>query len=236
MFICFNPIYFLSACIHMWNYVWVMSCMATCCVLFDLSWAAFCTVQSFAGETCSFERGRGATRQSVDGTGRMALITDDVKQFLLLLEKEDSIRLKEWIIFTLHRLYSLSSNLGPNLICLLGLKLYQNRPEDMSHKAAGPVRCVIQWLSGTSQRNPDMVKNAMACAAVLGDSWRTVTCANLALWGVKPQYSSPLSEERERERELNPANCALIRADTAVLFIIVLMMHIQKKKQIAASS
>ena len=107
MFIRFNPIYFLSACIHMWNYVWVMSCMATCCALFDLSWAAFCTVQSFAGETCSFERGRVGTRQSVDGRGRMALISDDVKQFLLLLEYEDSIRLKELIIFTLHRLFKL---------------------------------------------------------------------------------------------------------------------------------
>lgn len=27
-------------------YVWVMSCMARCCVLLDLSWSAFCTVQS----------------------------------------------------------------------------------------------------------------------------------------------------------------------------------------------
>lgn len=34
------------------------------------------------------------------------------------------------------------------------------------------------------------------------------------------------------EKELNPVSCALIRADTAVLFIIVSMMHKKKRKKI----
>lgn len=57
----FNPIYFFSACILMWMYVWVMSCMASRRVLFDLSWAAFCTVQTSIEELMLCERDRGAT-------------------------------------------------------------------------------------------------------------------------------------------------------------------------------
>lgn len=37
-----------------------------------------------------------------------------------------------------------------------------------------------------------MVKNATVSAAVLGTAAETVTCANMALWGVNPQSSSPL--------------------------------------------
>ena len=79
----FTPIYFFF--LHSFvNACWVVSCMSRCCVLFGLSGAAFCTVQSFPGGTFSLKDtevhlSQGFLLFSVDGRGIMTHITVDMK-------------------------------------------------------------------------------------------------------------------------------------------------------------
>lgn len=85
---------------------------------------------------------------------------------------------------------------------------------------------VTQCLSEVLHSDPDMVKNATVCAAVL----RTAGgLSHVLTWLLKEP--PPCLLHYQNEEELNPVSCALIRADTAVLFTIVSIMHIEQKKK-----
>lgn len=83
MFNMFNPIYLLLLCLRSYVNVRlfpVVSCMARCCVLFffkfDLSRAAFCTVQSLSQEELVlFLKKETEVHLSRGFSGRMARIT-----------------------------------------------------------------------------------------------------------------------------------------------------------------
>lgn len=96
----------------------------------------------------------------------------------------------------------------------------------MNRIEAALLRRVTRPGWGTSHGNPDTVRNATVLAAVLGAAAGPSHALTRLLGGVHPPPpSSPFGL-----RELNPVSCALIRADTAVLFTIVSMMHIKQNK------
>lgn len=84
-------------------------------------------------------------------------------------------------------------------------------------------QCVTSHYQGCHRVTLTCLRMRLSLQLSLGQL-EDFTCANLAPHGVNPQSTSTLGE-----KELNPGSCALIRADTAVLFIIVSLMHIKKK-------
>lgn len=100
----------------------------------------------------------------------------------------------------------------------------------MNHKTdkvAGMMQVVTQYLSEVLHRDPDTVKNAAVCAAVP----RTAGGLSHVLTWLLKKLTPPCLLHHQTEEELNPVSCALIRADTAVLFTIVSIMHIEEKKK-----
>ena len=71
--------------------------------------------------------------------------------------------------------------------------------------------------------NPDTVKNASVFAAVPGTAGGP---SQVLTWLFGVFLTCSLLHHHEMRK--NPVSCALIRADTAVLFTIVSMMHMKK--------